>query len=296
MKNEKLPTYGGQALIEGVLMRGSRYAAAALRTPSGGIVIKEEELKGIYTSRIIKIPFLRGLLLLWDSLGLGMRYLTLSANIQSGDDEKIEGPMLYLTLAGSLVIGITLFFLIPALGGNILEGQLGISPWLGNLLEGVFRLFIVIAYIWAVGRIPEIERVFGYHGAEHKTINAYEAGAELTPESVINYPIEHPRCGTSFILTLVLLSIIVFSAIGPLSLPARIFSRIILLPFLAGIAYEYNRWTANHLNSTIIRALIRPNLSLQKLTTRNPDLKMVEVSISSLKAVLEKENPQNIFS
>jgi uncharacterized protein YqhQ len=296
MKNEKLPAYGGQALIEGVLMRGSQFIVAAMRNPSGEIVFHEEKLNDIYSGNLTKIPFLRGLIVLWASLKLGLRYLTLSANVQSGENEKIEGPILYVTLSGSLIIGIVLFFLIPAFSGQFLSDQLGINSWWGNLIEGALRLIIVIAYIWAVGRMPEIKRVFAYHGAEHKTINAYEAGADLTPESVIKFPIEHPRCGTSFILTLVLLSIIIFSAIGPLSLLGRVISRIILLPVLASLAYEYNRWTAKHLNSSIVRTLIRPNLSLQKLTTRMPDLKMVEVGISSLKAVLEREKREHISS
>jgi uncharacterized protein YqhQ len=173
-------------------------------------------LSGIYRSRITKIPFLRGLVVLWDALGLGMRALTISANTQTGEDEKLEGPVLYLTLGISLLIGIGLFFLAPAAVGQLTERSLHLNAWWGNLAEGLVRLVLLIDYIWAVGRIPDIRRVFAYHGAEHKTINAYEAGCELTPEAVKKFSIEHPRCGTAFLLTLVLFSVLLFSLLGPL--------------------------------------------------------------------------------
>jgi uncharacterized protein YqhQ len=295
MVKEKLPSYGGQALIEGVLMRGTNYAAAAFRSPDGQIVLHEEKLEGIYQSNIKKIPFLRGLILLWDALGLGMHFLTLSANIQTGEDQKIEGPALYGTLAVSLIFGISLFFIFPAFLGGLLETKMGISTWASNLLEGFLRLIIVIGYIWVVGKIPDIERVFAYHGAEHKTINAYEAGAELVPEVVKTYPLEHPRCGTSFLLSLVFLSILVFALLGPMPLFWRIISRILMLPVLTGMAYEYIRWTAGHLGSKLVRILIKPNLWLQGLTTRNPSSEMLEVAIASLRSILGKEYPGNII-
>jgi uncharacterized protein YqhQ len=285
MKSEKLPSYGGQALIEGVLMRGSRYVAAAMRNPDGEIVTQVEELTGIYKSGIKNIPFVRGLILLWDSLGLGMRYLTVSANLQTGEDEKIEGPTLYLTIGTSVIIAALLFFAAPAALGQLMEKWFHISNWTSNVLEGLIRLVIVIGYIWAVGRMAEIRRVFQYHGAEHKTINAFEAGAELTPSIVKQYSLEHPRCGTSFLLTLVLLSIIVFALLGPMPAFWRITSRILLLPPLAGIAYEYIRWTARHLDYAWVRGLIRPNLALQKLTTAEPDESMLEVAIASFNSM-----------
>jgi uncharacterized protein YqhQ len=148
---------------------------------------------------------------------------------------------------------------------------------------------MLIGYIWAVGRIPDVRRVFAYHGAEHKTINAFEGGAELTPEVVATYPLEHPRCGTSFILTLVLLSVLVFSLLGPMPMFWRLASRILLLPVLAGVAYEYIRWTASHLESRWVRWLIRPNLALQGLTTREPSLDMLEVSIAAFNTMRSNE-------
>jgi uncharacterized protein YqhQ len=192
--SEQLPMYGGQAVIEGVMMRGSQSVAIAMRAPNEEIVIHSEPLSGIYKSKIIKIPFLRGLIALWDALGLGIRALTISANIQTGEDEKLEGPALYLTLAISLTFGIGLFFLLPAVLGQLSERVLGISAWWSNLLEGLLRLALLVGYIWIIGKASEIKRVFAYHGAEHKTINAFEAGADLTPETVTHFSLEHPRC------------------------------------------------------------------------------------------------------
>jgi uncharacterized protein YqhQ len=286
---DKLITYGGQAVIEGVLMRGRKACAIAMRAPDGRIVTKVEPLGGIYKSRIAKIPFLRGLVLLWDSLGLGMRFLTLSVNTQSGEDEKLEGPVLYLTLGLTLLVAIGIFFLVPAGVGWLSEHFLHWNAWWSNLLEGIIRLLFLIGYIWVIGFAPDIRRVFAYHGAEHKTINAYEAGADLTPESVSRFSLTHTRCGTAFLLTLVLLSILLFTLLGPLPLLWRLTSRILLIPVLAGIAYEYIRWTANHIQSPFVRAIVKPNLALQSLTTREPDLQMLEVAITAFKAMRQAE-------
>jgi uncharacterized protein YqhQ len=297
---EQLPTYGGQAVIEGVMMRGRQAVAIAMRAPSREIVIHTEELGGIYKSRISKIPFLRGLVALWDALGLGMRALTISANTQTGEDEKLEGPALYLTLGMALLIGIGVFFLAPAAVGHLFERLLhaGANPatmvgssasWWGNLMEGLVRLALLVGYIWAVGNIPDIRRVFAYHGAEHKTINAFEAGAELTPQCVAGFSLEHPRCGTAFLLTLVLLSVLLFSLLGPMPVALRLASRVLLLPVLAGLAFEYIRWTARHLDSPFVRLMIKPNLALQRLTTREPSLDMLEVSIAAFNAMRDGE-------
>ena len=271
------------------MMRGRKALDIAMLAPNGELVINQEGLGSVYRSRLAKIPFLRGVILLWDALGLGMRALTLSANVQTGEDEKLEGPALYLTLGISLAIGIGLFFLLPAGLGGFAENYLGWNPWLNNLLEGVVRLILLVGYIWAIGFMPDVRRLFGYHGAEHKTINAYEAGAELTPETVAKFPIEHARCGTAFMLTLVLVSIVVFTALGPMSMFWRLASRVLLIPFLAGIAVEYIRWTANHLDSPIVQFLIKPNLALQSLTTREPDVSMLEVAIASFKTMRKAE-------
>lgn len=289
---EKMPSYGGQAVIEGVLMRGGNSVAMANRTPEGEIVVNQEKLSGIYTSNLRKIPFLRGLIVLWDAMGLGMRYLTLSANIQTGEDEKLEGPALYLTLAVSIIFGIGVFFLLPALVSGLIAKYTTITPWVVNVFEGLLRLAILIVYLWLIGKMPDINRVFMYHGAEHKTINAFENSAELTPPNVKQYSVEHPRCGTSFILTLVLFSIIIFSLLGPLPLHWRLISRLLMIPVLAGIAYEYIRLLSNHLDSPLVRFIIKPNLALQKLTTREPNDEMLEVSIKAFNTMYAMENEE----
>jgi uncharacterized protein YqhQ len=271
------------------MMRGAQSVAIAMRAPDNQIVIHTEELSGIYKSKITKIPFLRGLVMLWDALGLGMRALTISANLQSGEDEQLEGPALYLTLGLSLAIGIGLFFLAPAGIGQLAEHYLGINAWWSNLIEGLVRLAILIAYIWLIAFMPDVRRVFSYHGAEHKTINAFEADVELTPENVSKFSVEHPRCGTAFLLTLVLLSILVFSLLGPLPTAWRLISRVVFLPLLAGVAYEYIRWTAKHLDSPVVRWMIKPNLALQHLTTREPSQEMLEVSIAAFNAMKAQE-------
>jgi len=286
----KIPSYGGQAVIEGVIMRGKSSVAMAVRSPENEIITFQESLTGIYTSKLAKIPFLRGLIVLWDSLGLGMRYLTMSANVQTGEDEKLEGPALYLTLAFSLTLGIGLFFLLPAFISGLFARYASLNAWESNLIEGALRLLLLIGYLWGIGKMTEIKRVFMYHGAEHKTINAFEDGVELKPENVMLYSVEHPRCGTSFILTLVLLSILIFSLFGPMTIFWRLISRLLLIPFLAGISYEYIHFLSKHLDSPIGKIIVKPNLALQKLTTREPSFEMLEVSINAFNLMYSMEN------
>ncbi len=295
-KELRLPSYGGQAVMEGVMMRGKEHVAMAVRAPDGQILTYEEALPPLYRSKWMSVPFLRGVLGLWDSMNLGMRFLTKSSNMVNGEDEQIEGKELVLTVLLSLVLGIGLFFLLPALVSGWLDGPLGLGSlgrtgaWLSNLLEGLIRLAILVVYLVVVGRMPEIRRVFSYHGAEHKTINAFEGGAELTPENVSKYTLVHPRCGTSFILTLVLISVLFFSLLGPLPLLWRLLTRLLLLPVVSGLAYEYIRFAARHMdNSAFIRALIKPNLALQKLTTREPSEDMLEVAIKAFTLMYEAE-------
>ena len=289
---DRIMTYGGQAVIEGVLMRGRKAMAIAMRAPDGQIQVHTEKLGGIYHSQIAKMPFVRGSILLWDALGLGMRALTIAANVQTGEDEKLEGPMLTLTMAFSLALGIGLFFLVPYGVGKLVE-YAGLSTLGANIFEGVFRLVLIGGYMTAIGQVPDIKRVFQYHGAEHKTINAYEAGSELTPEKVAQVPLEHPRCGTSFILTLAVVSIFAFSFLHSYNVLIQIAGRILLIPVLAGISLEYIRWMANHLDSKLVCQLIKPNLWLQKLTTREPDLTQLEVAIRSFNEMMTLENSES---
>ena len=290
MNKEQMPSYGGQAVIEGVLMRGKSSVAMANRTPTNNIVIHREKLTGIYTSNLSKVPFLRGLIVLWDSLGLGMRFLTISANIQTGEDEKLEGPMLYITLIISILFGVGIFFLAPALVSGLIARFTTIDAWVTNLFEGILRLVLLIGYLWIIGRMPDIQRVFMYHGAEHKTINAYEDGQELTPGNVKSYSLEHTRCGTSFILTLVILSILIFSLLGPLPLHWRLLSRVLMIPILAGLAYEYIRLLSKYLSNPLVQLMIKPNLALQQLTTREPTEDMIEVAIRAFEEMKKMED------
>ncbi len=286
---ESLPSYGGQALIEGVMMRGRKACAMAARGPDQSIVVETEDLSPIYRSPIARIPFLRGLILLWDTLVLGMRALTFSANLQMGEDERLEGAPLTATVFVSLLAGVGLFFLIPAGAGYVAQLWLHLEYWGAYMVEGLSRLALLVGYIWAIGLMPDVRRVYGYHGAEHKTINAYEDGAGLNVESIRAYPREHPRCGTAFLLTVVVLSILLFSVLGPLSLWARLVSRLLLIPVLASLAYEYIRLSAKFSEHWLARAIISPNLALQRLTTREPDDGMIEVAIQAFSAMLAKE-------
>ncbi len=302
--NEMRFSYGGQAVIEGVMMRGAHDMAVAVRDPEGQIVIHEQPLNAtLYRGRIAKMPFVRGIIGLWDALGLGIRALLWSADVALGEEEaSFNGPIGWITVAFSLVLGIGLFFVLPVAAssglGNLLgyaevEGQNAISggfdAFFVNILEGLVRLVILVVYIWFVGRTTDGKRIFSYHGAEHKTINAYEAGADLTPEVVQSYPIEHPRCGTAFLLTVVFVSILLFGVLGRPVLPLLILSRIILIPVIAGVAYEFLKFTAKNMHNPIIRIIVKPNLALQHLTTNEPNLDMIEVAITSFKRVLLSE-------
>jgi uncharacterized protein YqhQ len=284
--------YGGQAVMEGVMMRGSKTMAVAVRQPDGEIVIHTEPLNAdIYAGTISKIPVLRALTSLWDVLVLGIRTLMYSAEVALGPEEEIEfnGPIAWGTVAVSFVIGIGLFFVGPLLLVGFVDRYIE-SSFVSNVVEGVLRLAIFIAYIWLIGRVPDIRRVFAYHGAEHKTINAYESGAALTPEEVARHSTAHYRCGTAFLLSVMVISILIFSLLGRPPMALRILSRIVLIPLVAGVAYEYIRFTNRHRSNRIVRTIAAPNLALQGLTTREPDPSMLEVSIAALKSVLETES------
>jgi uncharacterized protein YqhQ len=283
--------YGGQAVMEGVMMRGSKAMSVAVRQPDGEIVIHTEPLSAhIYTGKISKIPFLRALTSLWDVLVLGIRTLMFSANVALADEEDVEfsGPVAWGTVIVSFAIAIGVFFVGPLLLVGVIDRYIE-SAFLSNVVEGVLRLALFVAYIWAIGRVPDIARVFSYHGAEHKTINAYESGAELTPEQVSKYSTAHYRCGTAFLLSVMVISILVFALLGRPPMGLRILSRIVLIPLVAGVAYEYIRFTNRYRENPIIRAIAKPNLALQSLTTREPDTSMLEVAIAALKRVLETE-------
>lgn len=302
-------SYGGQAVIEGVLMRGAHTAAIAVRDPNGQIVVHEQSLnKTMYRGWIAKTPFVRGIVGLWDAIGLGTRALMWAADVALGEEEDVsfDGPIGWATIAVSMAIGIGIFFLLPTFvstgAGNLLGLTEAADNFLGyqalsigwqatviNFIEAIVQLGLLVGYIWLIGRMEDVKRLFQYHGAEHKTINAYEAGDELTPETVAKYPIEHPRCGTAFLLTVVFISVLVFSLLGRPPFLLLILSRIVLIPVIAGIAYETLRWTAKNIDKPLVRLIVQPNLALQHLTTNTPDLDQIEVAIVAFKRVLLSE-------
>ena len=290
----RLPNYGGQALIEGVLMRGKTSLAAAFRTPEGKIVVETEPLDPVYGKSVFQMPFIRGILLLWDAMVLGYRYLTKSANYQTAENEKIEGPLFYGTIIFSLVLAVGFFFLLPALLGKLLASVFQWDPATINLIEGFTRIALVILYLWVIGKSKDIQRVFMYHGAEHKTINAFEARLPLEVSSVQSCSMKHPRCGTSFLLTVMVVSLFVFFFLGELSLPMMVLTRLVLLLPIVMVSYEYIRWTSNHLDNAFVRALAAPNLALQKLTTRQPSDEILEVALEAFKQMLAKEEDRKV--
>jgi uncharacterized protein YqhQ len=283
--------YGGQAVMEGVMMRGSK--TMAVRQPDGEIVLHTEDLNPkIYAGPLTRIPFLRALPSLWDVLVLGIRTLMFSADVALGPEEDVEfsGPIAWGTVAVSFAIGIGIFFVGPLLLVGLIDDYIQ-SSFLSNIIEGVIRMLFFIVYLWLVGYIPDIRRVFAYHGAEHKTINAYESGVELTPATVGRFSTAHYRCGTAFLLSVMVISILIFALLGRPPMLLRILSRIVLIPVVAGIAYEYIKFTNRYRHNRLIRALAAPNLALQRLTTREPDSSMLEVAIRALERVLESESP-----
>jgi len=302
-------TYGGQAVIDGVMMRGRRHMAVACRAPSGEVIVHSEPVVGrVYSSRIARWPFVRGTLMIWDTLSLGMRALMFAANVaasaESGEDAreaKMPATVMWTTMAVALLGSIGLFFVLPVLAMTLIDPLIASSLdadataqraiW-SNAIEKLIRLALLLGYMWLIGQMNDIKRVFMYHGAEHKTINAYEAGAPLTPESVIKFPIEHPRCGTTFLLIVMLISFVAFSLLGQPEMWIRILSRILLVPVIAGIAYEFIRWAgARYHTNAAVRTLMTPGLAVQKLTTREPDLEQCAVAIAALEPVLAAEEP-----
>jgi len=290
--------YGGQAVMEGVMMRGQRQVAVAVRAPNGEIILKSDPLTSkIYTSKILKLPLLRGLVMLWDALVLGTQTLFFSANVamldpetptgteQEVNTEQITGVALWGTLAFSLVFAIGLFFAGPPLLATLAFSWTNDHTWV-NVAEGFIRIAIFLGYLWLIGRMPDVKRVFMYHGAEHKTINAYEAGAKLEPQEVQKFTTVHTRCGTSFLLIVLVVASVIFVFMGDLPLIFKLLSRIAVVPLVATVAYEFLRWSAAHYGNPFVRALTKPGLLLQKMTTREPTPEMLEVAIAALEHVL----------
>ncbi len=281
--------YGGQAVIEGVMIRGPQSMAVAVRAPDSSIVLRTEGLSGIYAGRVRRIPLLRGIVVLYETLALGVRALTWSSQVATGRErQEISRAQMAVTLGFTLVLVGSIFFVGPVLLTGWIERVTG-SGALEVVVEGIVRLAMLLGYILLIGRIPDVRRVFAYHGAEHRTIHAYEHGRELTPAAVREYPNAHPRCGTAFLLTVAVLSLIVFVALGTPPIWIRIVERIALIPVIAALAYELLRIGQRFEGNAIVAALYRPNIWLQSMTTRDPDDAQIDVAIAALTAVLASE-------
>lgn len=291
---------GGQAVLEGVMMRAPRAIAIAVRRPNGEIVVRREPMPPLSERYpIVKLPLLRGAVALFTSLVLGIKALNFSANeavVEETDEQSGESKKDELTswaLAGTMVVafgfGIALFFFLPLYLTKLLIPLIGDNNIVFNLVDGLLRVIIFLLYIWSIARMKDIQRVFQYHGAEHKTIFAFENGEELSLENVKKYSRLHPRCGTSFLLIVMLVSIAVFSLIPKLwPFAFKALSRVVLLPLIAGISYEFLKWSAKNDRHPLVKLVISPGLALQRLTTREPDDEQLEVAIRSVKEALEE--------
>jgi len=285
---------GGQAVIEGVMMRGPKDIATAVREPSGNITVKVDPLKSITDKYpILKKPLLRGVVALAEALIYGLKALSFSAQAAGEEGEELTDKEMAMTMAFSLGLAIVLFVIIPTFAAKYIHSAIT-DPKLLNIFEGVLRLLIFLGYVAAISRLKDIQRVFEYHGAEHKVINAYEAGVPLDPEHVRPYSRFHPRCGTNFLLIVMIVSIITFAFLGWPDLWMRILSRVLLMPLVAGIAYEIIRF-AGRSESQWVACAIAPGLWLQKLTTREPDDSQIEVAIRALEAVKPQEENSEVI-
>jgi uncharacterized protein YqhQ len=313
--------YGGQAVVEGVMMRGRRSAAVAVRRASGDILLHEETLNPrLYANRWLQLPFLRGVLLLWDMLVLGTRMLAFAAaaslppdtvpgnkptplaavvpapstrttvvrDAAAGEVRSLSGPALALTLLFSLSFAVALFFLTPLAVVHVARSWVG-AGWGSLIAEGIVRLVLLVGYLWLIGQFKDVRRVFEYHGAEHKTINAFEAGQPLDIAHVRAASRVHTRCGTGFLLIVMVVSIFVFAAVGQPPLPLRVLSRIVLIPVVAAISYELLRLGATYYRLRLVRWLVAPGLALQGLTTREPHDDQIECAIAALDRVLRRD-------
>jgi uncharacterized protein YqhQ len=299
-------SYGGQAVLEGVMMRGRAFMAVAVRAPDKRIVVTSEALpKHLYGGVIQKIPLVRGMTMLWDALGLGMKALMFSADIQMAERDStsaaeaesssvvpasLSKPLAWTTVALALIFGIGVFFVTPLAVVGLAERIIGGANTIwSNLAEGLIRLVLLVGYVALIGLMPDVKRVYAYHGAEHMTIHAWEHNEPLDPEHVAQYPPEHPRCGTAFLLEVVAISVVLFALLGTPDLWLRILSRILLIPVIAGIAYELLRLGGKYPHSPLMKLIVAPGLLLQALTTRYPDESQMEVAIASMQELLRRE-------
>ncbi|MBV9600892.1 MAG: DUF1385 domain-containing protein, partial [Chloroflexi bacterium] len=299
-------SYGGQAVLEGVMMRGRTFMAVAVRAPDTTIKVQSRPLpRHLYGGIIQKIPLVRGMTMLWDALGLGMQALMYSADIQMtgeveadavGDGSAVDEPaslskpLAWTTVVIALIFGVGIFFVTPLAVVGVAEHVLGgASTFWSNLAEGLIRLGLLVGYVALIGTMPDVKRIYAYHGAEHMTIHAWEHNDPLDPAHVGRYPPAHPRCGTAFLLEVVAISIVLFALLGTPDWWLRVLSRVLLIPVIAGIAYELLRLGGRFPDSAFMKVIVAPGLLLQALTTRYPDESQMEVAIASMNELLDRE-------
>lgn len=284
--------YGGQAVIEGVMIRGRKAVVTTVRRPGGGLAVDIRPLAAIYTGWMRRAPLIRGVIVLIESMVIGIKSLLYSANVSMEEEEvDISGKMVWVMITVALVLAIVLFLIIPLFLTRLINPYIS-SSLVFHLIEGFIRLVIFITYLKLVGLIPDIKRVFTYHGAEHKVINAYEDGMPMEVEAVRKYDTAHVRCGTSFLFVVLMIAIVVFALIGRPSLWLMVLSRILLLPVIAALGYEVIYFGARHNKNPIVRAIISPGLWLQALTTKEPDDSQIEIALSALRKTVELDQSE----
>jgi uncharacterized protein YqhQ len=289
MKKETPFSYGGQAVMGGVMIRGRDSMAIAVRRMDGGIEISNRPLASLYKGRWRQIPFIRGVIALIESVVLGTGALMYSAQVSTEtEDEKITPAMMWFSVALGVVLAVVLFFILPLLVIRFFDAFIS-SSFLSNLLEGIIRIVFFVVYLVLIGRMQDIKEVFAYHGAEHMSVNAYEAGQPLELESVRNYSTAHTRCGTSFLLVVLVLSILVFALVGRPNIWISILSRVLLIPVIAGISYEFIKFEARFSHNIFVHWMLLPGMWLQSLTTRKPSNPQLEVAIEAMKKALETD-------
>jgi uncharacterized protein YqhQ len=281
--------YGGQAVVEGVMMRGADHWAVAVRKPSGDIHVESHDIDSVAKRHpFFAKPFLRGIIVLGQSLAIGTRALLIATNQSMDDDEQLTSRQVGLALALAMIFFVAIFVLGPTVLFHWIQDEVG-GGILTNVLEGLFRVALFVAYLWLIGKTKDIHRVFEYHGAEHKTIAAFEHGDPLDPEHVDQYSTVHVRCGTNFLIIVMVITIFVFTLFGTPGFWWRIGSRLIAIPLIAGVAYEALRLGARYQSSLVMRGLMAPGLWLQKITTQKPDRGQIQVAIASFDEVLRRE-------
>lgn len=284
--------YGGQAVIEGVMIRGRGAAVTAVRRPNGRLTTIVQPLAAIYTGRLRQTPFVRGIIVLVEAMVIGIKSLLYSANVSlEEEEEEISGKMVWLMIGTSLTLAILLFLVAPLFLTRLINPYIS-SSFVFHLIEGFIRLAIFIAYLKIVGMLPDLKRVFTYHGAEHKVVNAYEAGVPMEVEAVKSHPTAHRRCGTSFIFVVLVIAIMVFALIGRPSLWLMIVSRVVLIPVIASLGYEAIYFGANHSQNGLVRAIMAPGLWLQGMTAKEPEDSQIEVALEAMAGALEMDQAE----